>query len=117
MPAAGAELYDRWLVPNGIAEWVPEDATFRVDAGSGWITYTSFVWDDGVVRGWNHEFAAVGDEGLSERVRVLARTARRDSNGVLFEDRVVPLVVPVTDRVRELFRVSEAAKMMRLVEA
>lgn len=103
MPAEAAELYDTWLEPNGIAEFIPEDCVIRVDARAGAITYRSFVWNDGVRRGYNSDMAATCDKGLSPRVRAIAEAAGLRDVDIITEVRTVPLLVPVTDRVRRLF--------------
>jgi hypothetical protein len=103
MPAEAAELYDTWFEPNGIMEFLPEDCVVRVDAKAGTITYTSFVWNDGVARGYNGDIAATCDKGLSARVWRIARDAGLGGEDVILEQRTVPLLAPVTDRVRRLF--------------
>lgn len=85
-----AAIYDEWLVPNGIDEWVPESTGFVVDETAGTITYSGFEWPDGESR-WSHEFLIEG-EGAT------AHAALRE--------RVAPLKAPVTERVAALFAAS-----------
>jgi hypothetical protein len=107
-----AELYD-WFASNGVDEWLPEAADVR--AGGGRLTYTSFVWPTDADRGWDVAMLMSHDPGAGGRREALRRQGREvrvDEVGTLFEERSVPLLVPVTDRVRRLF----AASRMRLAE-
>ncbi len=76
-----------WLAENGVDEWLPEKP--RIAVGAGQLTYTAYVWLDGK-RGWDGDFIA--RSGLGADVVVAT------------EDRVVPLLVPLTDQVRMLAR-------------
>jgi hypothetical protein len=109
MLADDAELYDMWLAPNGVVGLIPECTTVVV--ADGHITYSA----------WRHENAGSGPWDSSD-VMIASdlwtaeeRIARRDDPAgmvALVDERTVPLVVPVTDRVRELF----AASVLTLIE-
>jgi hypothetical protein len=90
-----ADLYDLWLAPNGIVEWLPERTTFVV--ASGQITYESFRWRK---RGF--------DPGELVLRRELEPFLDADKGvEAALEHRTVPLLAPLTDQVRELFAASE----------
>lgn len=74
-----AEVYD-WLALNGINEWLPQGPT--LDIRGDRLTYTAFVWNG--PRGWDSSHIAM----------------RRGEAPV--ERRTVPLLVPLTARIREL---------------
>jgi hypothetical protein len=106
------EVYD-WCEANGITEWLPPASTFRV-AGDQ-LTYTSFVWNDGVERGFNSNMACNVDAGLPKRVQAIARVSGIDCSHTaepILDERTVPLRAPVTPRIRELF--TQAS--LRLIE-
>lgn len=104
MPADAAELYDTWLSPNGIHGWLPEEATILVEDGR--VTYPAWHHLDGAVGGWGYDVKVMSDDypgmgqapGWGEPV-VTVRT--------------MPLLVPVTDRVRDLFQGSGLALIER----
>lgn len=78
-----AAAYD-WLAANGIDEWLPEGGTIKVKGGR--ITYTAFQFEGGR-RGYDGaDIVVKGDVAATEQ-------------------RTVPLVVPLTDKVRAAFRV------------
>jgi hypothetical protein len=83
--AAEGIVYD-WLAANGVDEWIPERPTFTVDAGT--LTYSAWRWqvDRGgrSLRGWD-----VGNVELA------------GAYDIAREDRTVPLVSPLTERVRK----------------
>lgn len=76
------ELYD-WLVANGINEWIPEAPALRIDPAAGTLTYTSYLWSG--PRGWSADGFQVDADG-----------------DPAVEQRTVPLVVPPSERIREL---------------
>lgn len=92
-----ALVYD-WLAANGVAEWIPETCNIRV--GRGRLVYDSFVWNDGVERGFNSDFAVTGDPGLSERVLAIAAADAIGPGEAIIEERLMPLLVPPSDEVR-----------------
>lgn len=77
------EIVAGWLAANGIDEWIPteqgEPAKVVVDAAAGTITYRAFLWMAGK-RGWNSDYWVY--EG--------------DSDMPGMEERVVPLLAPLT---------------------
>jgi hypothetical protein len=90
------ELYETWLAPNGIDEWLPEHATFTVEGDL--CTYTRFSRHNCVHPrdGWSRDgFIVRGDldPNLDGPEALLPVTHQR----------VVKLERPVTDRVRGLF--------------
>ena len=113
MPARHAELADTWLVPNGIAEWLPERAVVVVAHGT--ITYDAFAFSDvpivdhdgplpGVGRGWGRNIL------LNREINPLGTD---DPHEAVIRPRSVPLVQPLTDRVRALFAESELTLIER----
>lgn len=85
-PAELHELYDTWLVPNGIDGWLPEDVTFEIDTVRQTITYPAFRTVDGGHGTW--EAAQIARDG--------------DSGDAVIDQITVPMVVAPTGRVREL---------------
>ncbi len=91
-----AELYESWLEPNGLIGWMPENATITVDSAAGTITWPKFrhnspgaPWDGVATKSdyWT-------DAELQER--------GSEQDGLIVDETTVPLVAPVTERVREL---------------
>jgi hypothetical protein len=99
------ELYERWLGPNSICEYLPEHPIVRVHGGQ--ISYTSFVWDR-TERGFNSDIAVTGDDGLSIWALALAAGAGLGPYEPIRETRTVPLRTPLTDEIRVLLRASGA---------
>lgn len=102
MPAAVAELYDTWLIPNGIVGGLPEGATITVDHTAGTVTWPQWQHLDPNSGPWDHDVRVASDSWTAEQ-----RAARRDDPAGDQPDTIdqtVPLAAPVTDRVRELFR-------------
>lgn len=97
MPVEHAELYDTWLIPNGIVGLLPLDATITVVAGRmvifpEWrhLDPTSSPWDNDVMVASDLWGAGIGGDP-------------DDGDKPLVNERTELLKVPVTDRVRELF--------------
>lgn len=78
-----------WLAANGIDEWLPEQPTFLVQDEP----FKKRI----IYRGWKFD----GERGYD--VNSIAEGYAR----LLEEDRIVPLLEPVTDEVRAAFRVLE----------
>lgn len=92
------EVYE-WLKANGVDEWLPDEPDIYVAGGE--LTYTAWVWDG--PRGWDMDHVRVEDRG--------------GGPAGVFELRTVPLLVPLTDRVRELARrASPPGDVFRLFE-
>lgn len=103
MPADAAELYDTWLIPNGVAGLIPEDATILVESGR--VTFPAWHHLDGAVGGWGDDVRVLGDD-----FPTLSGAA---GDMPVVEVRTMPLLVPVTDRVRELFARSTVSLVER----
>lgn len=101
MPASVAKLYDEFLAPNGIVGWMPEQPTVVV--ANGRLTAPL----------WRHRS---GDGPWGRNVLIKSDLDRSlyasPNDGPVIDPLTVPLVVPVTDRVRKLARASG----LRLVE-
>lgn len=103
MTGAAAELHDRWLRPNGISGWLPERSTITVKDRQ--ITYPAWRHSDGTLGGWGQDVMVVSDTWTPEqRERALHSPGGLPDEAYqpLTVERTVPLVVPVTDRIREL---------------
>lgn len=95
-----ATCYD-WLAANDIVEWLPENSTIQVRGRQ--IVYDSFVWNDGMERGFNSRFAATCDPGLSPRIQDIIAQNGTSPNGAIIEQRAMPLLAPLTDDIRAAF--------------
>ncbi len=98
------ELQDTWLTPNGVDGLIPERAEIVVKGGQ--VTFPAWHHLDGTVGGWGRDVRMEADD--------IPNVAHDDPRwGVpVTSPRTVPLRVPVTARVRELF----ARSTLTLVE-
>jgi hypothetical protein len=101
-----AALHDEWLTPNGICEWLPEQATFVVDHAAQTITYDAFTWPDDR-RGFHSNMIIKSDLDPT-----IVDTAP-GTNDAVFERRTVPLVRSLSPRIRALFAESELTLVER----
>lgn len=104
MPGAHAELYDTFLAPNGVDGLIPENAEITVKGGR--MTWPAWRMLPGAANGWDSAHVMV-------RADIEPNTVQTDRGGDPITDpRSAPVRAPVTDRVRELARMTG----LRLVE-
>jgi hypothetical protein len=93
MPHPYGELYDLFLTPNGIRGWMPERPTVVVAGG----TITAPIWRHrGHDTPWGPDVLIKSDFDHT--------VYGTPDDGPVTDQLTAPLIVPVTDRVRELAR-------------
>jgi hypothetical protein len=95
-----AALFEKWLRPNGIIGWMPEDPTIVVDLAGGTVTWPKWRHLNGGSSPWEKDLAVKSDAWSdSER-----RTRSSDEDGAVIDQTTTKLRAPVTDEVRDLAR-------------
>lgn len=96
MPTLFAELYDEWLIPNGIVGWIPKKPTIVVTAGKV-MTCPVHRHLDTASSPWAYDLMKRSDlwgPGVGGDAD--------DADTPLVDERTVLVTVPVTDRIRDL---------------
>ncbi len=100
MPTHDAELVDDWMTPNGVVGWIPDGSAITVAGGQ--ITWPRWRHLDADSDPWDRDVMIAADLIPAGQVYDTG-----EGNVAVVDERTVPVQVPVTDRVRELFRLTD----------